>query len=56
MTVSETMSVIVIGAGYAGLSAAIELARKGIKVRVFEGIAQLSDQGKITSSPSSFEI
>jgi len=39
------VSVIVVGAGYAGLSAAIELTRKGVKVKVFEAASKVTSQG-----------
>ncbi len=45
MTVDSKLSAIIIGAGYAGLAAAIELARNGIKVRVFESVSKLTNQG-----------
>ncbi|KAL6364142.1 hypothetical protein LRP88_02058 [Fusarium phalaenopsidis] len=38
---------IVVGAGYAGLATAIELARKGFEVGVVEGVKQLTTQGDI---------
>ncbi|RSL87767.1 hypothetical protein CEP52_015424 [Fusarium oligoseptatum] len=38
---------IVVGAGYAGLATAIELARKGFEVEVVEGVKQLTTQGDI---------
>jgi 2-polyprenyl-6-methoxyphenol hydroxylase-like FAD-dependent oxidoreductase len=45
MTVENKISAIIIGAGYAGLAAAIELARNGIQVRVFESVSKLTNQG-----------
>ena len=45
IAVSEKLNVIVVGAGYAGLAAAIELARKGAHVKVYESVAQLTNQG-----------
>jgi 2-polyprenyl-6-methoxyphenol hydroxylase-like FAD-dependent oxidoreductase len=47
MTVENKLSAIIIGAGYAGLAAAIELARNGIKVRVFESVSKLTNQGTL---------
>jgi 2-polyprenyl-6-methoxyphenol hydroxylase-like FAD-dependent oxidoreductase len=46
MAVREKFNAIVVGAGYAGLATAIELARKGLKVKVFESVAKLTNQGK----------
>ena len=37
---------IVVGAGYAGLTAAIELRRGGFVVDVFESTKELTNQGK----------
>lgn len=37
---------IVIGAGFAGLSVAIELAKRGVKVIVFESAPDMKRQGK----------
>jgi phytoene dehydrogenase-like protein len=37
--------IIVVGAGYGGLATAIELARKGIKVTVYEAVSKLTQQG-----------
>ena len=42
----EGLRAIVIGAGFAGLSAAIELARLGAAVQVFESSPDLKRQGK----------
>lgn len=36
---------IVVGAGYAGLTAAIELSRKGFDVEVFESAKRFTRQG-----------
>lgn len=36
---------LVVGAGYAGLAAAVELQRKGFEVEVVESVNQLSTQG-----------
>lgn len=40
------ISVVVVGAGFGGLATAIELARKGCSVRVFELAKDLTRQGK----------
>jgi 2-polyprenyl-6-methoxyphenol hydroxylase-like FAD-dependent oxidoreductase len=50
MTQSEQINIIVVGAGYGGLSAAIELTKKGCKVRVFEAAKKLTNQGSSISS------
>jgi 2-polyprenyl-6-methoxyphenol hydroxylase-like FAD-dependent oxidoreductase len=47
MAVDDKPSAIIIGAGYAGLAAAIELARNGMKVRVFEAVSKLTNQGML---------
>jgi phytoene dehydrogenase-like protein len=49
MTVDDKLSAIVIGAGYGGLATAIELARNGIKVKVFEAVSKLTNQGMLLS-------
>lgn len=41
---------IVVGAGFGGLAAAIELARKGISVKVIESAKKLTLQGKRATS------
>lgn len=41
---------IVIGAGYAGLAASIELARRGYAVEVFESTKELTNQGNALHS------
>ncbi|KAH8812869.1 hypothetical protein F5884DRAFT_671763 [Xylogone sp. PMI_703] len=38
---------IIVGAGYGGLSTAIELAQKGFKVKVYEAVKQLTNQGDV---------
>lgn len=43
---STLTSAIVIGAGFAGLSVAIELAKRGVKVIVFESAPDMKRQGK----------
>lgn len=40
------VTVIVVGLGFAGLTAAIELRRKGAKVIVFESTNTISEQGQ----------
>lgn len=42
----ENLNAIVIGAGFGGLASAIELARKGAKVRVFESAPDMKRQGE----------
>lgn len=49
MTTSSTLDnlkALVIGAGFGGLASAIELARRGAKVRVFESAADMKRQGE----------
>lgn len=36
---------LVVGAGYGGLAAAIELKRKGFEVEIIESVRELSTQG-----------
>ncbi|KNC54618.1 phytoene desaturase [Thecamonas trahens ATCC 50062] len=43
--------VVVIGAGYAGLSAALELAQRGYNVTVFEKLAQVGGRAQVVTSP-----
>lgn len=45
MSKSDNINVIVVGAGYGGLATAIELTRKGCKVKVFEAAKSLAKQG-----------
>lgn len=45
---TDPLDIIVVGAGYGGLTAAIELKRKGANVRVFEATKQLKNQGSYT--------
>ena len=40
-----TINGIVVGAGFGGLSAAVELARKGCKVKVLELTHTIEDKG-----------
>lgn len=42
----QHLSAIVIGAGFGGLAAGIELALRGAKVRIFESYADMTKQGK----------
>lgn len=56
MAVSNDITAIIIGAGYAGLAAAIELARNGIKVKVFEAVSRLTNQGALLSYHSLLPI
>ena len=42
----EDVKVIVVGAGYGGLTAAIELRRKGANVLIFESTKTLTEQGQ----------
>lgn len=41
----QNTTIIVVGAGYGGLTAAIELRRKGANVQVFESTKALTEQG-----------
>ncbi|KAI1619181.1 hypothetical protein EDD37DRAFT_545733, partial [Exophiala viscosa] len=43
---------IVVGAGYGGLTSAIELRRKGVNVMVFESTKALTEQGDTIQMPS----
>jgi phytoene dehydrogenase-like protein len=43
---SDRLSIIVVGAGFGGLSCAIALASKGVDVQVFELAKDLTRQGK----------
>jgi 2-polyprenyl-6-methoxyphenol hydroxylase-like FAD-dependent oxidoreductase len=43
----ETVSAIVVGAGFGGLATAIELRRKGCKVKVFEAVKNLDNKGSL---------
>lgn len=45
----DDVSVIVVGAGYGGLTSAIELRRKGANVLVFESTKALTEQGEQVS-------
>lgn len=42
---SSNINVIVVGAGFGGLATAIELTRKGCKVKVFEAVRNLDNKG-----------
>lgn len=42
----QHLSAIVIGAGFGGLAAGIELALRGAKVRIFESYPDMTKQGK----------
>lgn len=42
----ENLNVLVIGAGFGGLASAIELARRGAKVRVFESAPDMKRHGE----------
>lgn len=42
----ENLNALVIGAGFGGLASAIELARRGAKVRVFESARDMKRQGE----------
>jgi len=42
---SKIINVIVVGAGFGGLATAIELTRKGCKVKIFEGVKKLDNKG-----------
>ena len=46
MTVKQNPDVIVVGAGPVGLVAGCELARRGVKVRVIDKLAQPTDQSR----------
>lgn len=41
----KNATIVVVGAGYGGLTTAIELRRKGASVRVYESTKALSEQG-----------
>jgi NADPH-dependent 2,4-dienoyl-CoA reductase/sulfur reductase-like enzyme len=43
----EIVSAIVVGAGFGGLATAIELRRKGCKVKVFEAVKNLDNKGSL---------
>ncbi|KAF2186194.1 FAD/NAD(P)-binding domain-containing protein [Zopfia rhizophila CBS 207.26] len=47
MASSEDINVIVVGAGFGGLASAIELTKKGCRVRVFESSKDLTRQGDV---------
>ncbi len=42
----EDLNVIVVGAGFGGITSAIELKRRGAKVTVIEAAPQLTEIGK----------
>lgn len=42
----ENLNALVIGAGFGGLASAIELARRGAKVRVVESAPDMKRQGE----------
>ncbi|PVH76698.1 FAD/NAD(P)-binding domain-containing protein [Cadophora sp. DSE1049] len=44
---AESINVIVVGAGFGGLAAAIELTRKGCEVKVFEAVKRLDNKGDV---------
>lgn len=45
MASTEPIRVIIVGAGFGGLSSAIELTRKGCKCKVFEAAKKLDNKG-----------
>lgn len=46
MSTLQNISVIVVGAGFAGLAVAIELRLRGAEVKVFEAVKNFSRQGE----------
>ncbi|KAH7161079.1 hypothetical protein EDB81DRAFT_924424 [Dactylonectria macrodidyma] len=48
----QNLNVIVIGAGFGGLAASIELAQRGAKVIVFESYADMKKQGDVIQVPA----
>ncbi|KAJ2893454.1 hypothetical protein MKZ38_008662 [Zalerion maritima] len=48
----QNLSAIVIGAGFGGLSAAVELARRGASVRVFESYTDMKKHGDVIQIPA----
>ena len=48
MSTLHNLSVIVVGAGFAGLAVAIELRLRGAEVRVFEAVKDFSRQGTLS--------
>lgn len=46
----STPSFIIVGAGYGGIATAIELARKGLEVEVYETVKELTQQGRLYHS------
>ncbi|KAM5346075.1 hypothetical protein ACJ41O_009080 [Fusarium nematophilum] len=46
------LSIIVIGAGFGGLAAGIELASRGTKVRIFESYPDMKKQGDVIQIPA----
>ena len=50
MTNLRDVTIIVVGAGFGGLAAAIELRRKGATVLVFESTKKLTEQGLSSES------
>lgn len=52
----SNINVIVVGAGFGGLAAAIELTKKGCKVKVFEAVRSLDNKGAGCSFSQSVEL
>ncbi|KAL6405131.1 hypothetical protein AUP68_11975 [Ilyonectria robusta] len=48
----QHLSAIVIGAGFGGLAAGIELALRGAKVRIFESYPDMTKQGDVIQMPA----
>lgn len=46
----EPVTAIIVGAGFAGISAAIECTQRGLKVKVYESAKQLTAVGTLVSA------
>lgn len=56
MAISSEIKVIVVGAGYGGMAAAIELTKKGCNVTVFESTENLTSAGMLDVGSLCYEI